>query len=74
MAQEVTLARVVQAGVVPMDNAAVCGEVQRTWNRPDAQQWAEAYSAVFPHYQLLIESYLKAQQVAKENEQLDSAR
>ncbi|MNN46280.1 Isochorismatase family protein [compost metagenome] len=74
MAQEVTLARVVQAGVVPMDTAAVCGEVQRTWNRPDAQQWAEAYSAVFPHYQLLIESYLKAQQVAKENEQLDSAR
>ncbi|MDN7144293.1 hydrolase, partial [Pseudomonas sp. JQ170] len=45
-----------------------------TWNRPDAQQWAEAYSAVFPHYQLLIESYLKAQQVAKENEQLDSSR
>ncbi|WP_422418697.1 hydrolase [Pseudomonas sp. GZD-222] len=74
MAQEVTLARVVQAGVVPMDTAAVCGEVQRTWNRPDAQQWAEAYSAVFPHYQLLIESYLKAQQVVNENEQLDSAR
>jgi len=74
MAQEVTLARVMQAGVVPMDTAAVCSEVQRTWNRPDAQQWAEAYSAVFPHYQLLIESYLKAQQVAKENEQLDSSR
>ncbi|MBM3113351.1 hydrolase [Pseudomonas sp. P66] len=74
MAQEVTLARVMQAGVVPMDTAAVCSEIQRTWNRPDAQQWAEAYSAVFPHYQLLIESYLKAQQVIKENEQLDSAR
>lgn len=74
MAQEITLSRIMQAGVVPMDTAAVCSEVQRTWNRPDAQQWAEAYSAVFPHYQLLIESYLKAQQVAKENEQLDSAR
>ncbi|MCW2271194.1 Isochorismatase family protein [compost metagenome] len=74
MAQEVTLARVMQAGVVPMDTAAVCSEVQRTWNRADAQQWAEAYSAVFPHYQLLIESYLKAQQVATENEQLDSSR
>jgi len=74
MAQEVTLARVMQAGVVPMDTAAVCSEIQRTWNRPDAQQWAEAYSAVFPHYQLLIESYLKAQQVVKENEQLDSER
>ncbi|MCO6057679.1 hydrolase [Pseudomonas sp. MOB-449] len=74
MAQEITLARIVQAGVVPMDTAAVCSEVQRTWNRPDAAQWAEAYSHVFPHYQLLIESYLKAQQVAKDNEVLDSQR
>lgn len=74
MAQEITLARIMQAGVVPMDTAAVCSEVQRTWNRDDAQQWAEAYSAVFPHYQLLIESYLKAQQVVTENEQLDSTR
>lgn len=74
MAQEITLARIMQAGVVPMDTAAVCSEVQRTWNRDDAQQWAEAYSAVFPHYQLLIESYLKAQQVARDNELLDSQR
>ncbi|CAM3772538.1 hydrolase [Pseudomonas wadenswilerensis] len=74
MAQEITLARIMQAGVVPMDTAAVCSEVQRTWNREDAQQWAEAYSAVFPHYQLLIESYLKAQQVARDNELLDSQR
>jgi len=74
MAQEITLARIVQAGVVPMDTAAVCSEVQQTWNRADAAQWAEAYSTVFPHYQLLIESYMKAQQVIKENETLDSQR
>ena len=30
MAQEITLARVVQAGVVPMDTAAVCSEIQRS--------------------------------------------
>ena len=30
MAQEITLARVVQAGVVPM--AAICSEIQRSWN------------------------------------------
>lgn len=60
MAQEITLARVVQAGAVPMDTAAVCSEIQRTWNRPDAEEWAKAYEAVFPEYQLLIESYLKA--------------
>ena len=74
MAQEITLARIVQAGVVPMDTAAVCSEVQKTWNREDALQWAQAYSAVFPPYQLLIESYSKAQEVARNGEQLDSQR
>lgn len=74
MAQEITLARVVQAGVVPIDTAAVCSEIQKTWNREDAAQWAQAYSAVFPPYQLLIESYTKAQEVARNNEQLDSLR
>ncbi len=74
MAQEITLARVVQAGVVPIDTAAVCSEIQRTWSRPDAAQWAEAYSAVFPPYQLLIESYAKAQEVVTKHEALDSQR
>ena len=74
MAQEITLARIVQAGVVPIDTAAVCSEIQQTWNRPDAEQWAEAYSAVFPSYQLLIESYAKAQQVARDHEELDLQR
>lgn len=37
-------------------------------------QFAEAYSAVFPHYQLLIESYAKAQAVVNNHEQLDSQR
>ncbi len=74
MAQEISLARVMQAGVVPIDTAAVCSEIQKTWSRPDAAQWAEAYSAVFPPYQLLIESYQKAQQVAKEGEVPDSQR
>lgn len=74
MAQEITLTRVVQAGVVPMDTAAVCSEIQQTWNRPDAAQWAEAYSRVFPNYQLLIESYLKAQAVVSNQEVLDSQR
>lgn len=74
MAQEITLARVVQAGVVPMDTAAVASELQQTWNRPDAQEWALAYTKVFPAYQLLIESYMKAQEVEKSQEQLDSTR
>jgi hypothetical protein len=74
MAQEITLARVVQAGAVPMDTAAVASELQRTWNRDDAQQWAEVYTKIFPSYQLLIESYMKAQDVVNNNEVLDSSR
>ena len=74
MAQEITLARIVQAGVVPIDTGAVLSELQKTWNRDDAQQWAQAYAGVFPPYQLLIESYLKAQEVVTNHEQLDSQR
>ncbi|WP_375070424.1 hydrolase [Stenotrophomonas lactitubi] len=74
MAEEITLARVVQAGVVPMDTAAVASEIQRTWNREDSQQWAAIYTQIFPNYQLLIESYQKAQDVQKNHEQLDSQR
>ncbi|AOY00814.1 isochorismatase family protein [Jeongeupia sp. USM3] len=74
MAQEITLARIVQAGVVPLDTAAVCSEIQQTWNRADAPDWAAAYSVVFPPYALLIESYRKAQDVVTNHEVLDSQR
>ena len=74
MAQEITLARIIQAGVVPMDTAAVASELQRTWNRADAQEWAEVYSKIFPAYQLLIESYVKARDVENRQGQLDSQR
>lgn len=74
MAQEITLARIVQAGVVPIDTAAVLSEIQHTWGRQDAAEWASAYALVFPPYQLLIESYEKAQQVEKDHEPLDSQR
>ena len=72
MAEEITLARVVQAGVVPMDTAAVASELKRTWHRDDAQEWAQIYTKIFPPYQLLIESYGKAQEVVTEHEVLDS--
>src|SRR6478752_5310214 len=63
MAQEITLARIVQAGVVPIDTGAVASELQKTWHRDDAQQWAEIYTLIFPPYKLLIESYARAQEV-----------
>jgi hypothetical protein len=69
MAEEITL-----ACVVPIDTAAVAAELQKTWHRDDAAQWAEIYTEIFPEYQLLIESYRKAQDVVKKNEVLDSQR
>ncbi|OTG61098.1 amidohydrolase [Acinetobacter sp. ANC 4204] len=74
MAEEITLARVVQAGVVPTDTAAVASEIQKTWNREDAQEWAQVYTQIFPAYALLMESYVKAQEVVQNNEVLDSNR
>lgn len=74
MAEEITLARMLQAGVVPIDTAAVASELQKTWNREDAAEWAQAYTGIFPNYQLLIESYAKAQEVVQNHEVLDSLR
>ena len=59
---------------VPMDMAAVASELQKTWNREDAAEWAQAYTGIFPNYQLLIESYAKAQEVVQNHEVLDSQR
>jgi hypothetical protein len=71
MAREITLARVVQAGVVPIDTGAVASGLQKTWNRKDAQEWAQVYTMIFPPYRLLIESYNKAQEVVRKHEMLE---
>ena len=63
MASQVTLARLVQAGVVPITTNAVVGELQRTWNRPDAAKFAELYGMFAPHYRAAIESFQRAHEV-----------
>ena len=45
MAEAITLARIEQAGVVPIDTIALCAELQKTWNCQDAAQWTELYAA-----------------------------
>ncbi len=53
-----------QAGVVPMDTAAVASELQQTWNREDAAEWAEIYYSKIPlAYPLQVESYGKARRL-----------
>jgi nicotinamidase-related amidase len=64
MASRTTLARFVQAGVVPISANAVLCELQRTWNRPDAAELAQLYTMVAPNYLTVQESYNRAHDVA----------
>src|SRR5215472_4918306 len=64
MASQTTVARFVQAGVVPTSANAVLCELQRTWNRADAADFAKLYGIVAPNYTAVAESYQRAQEVA----------
>ncbi|WP_204150396.1 isochorismatase family protein [Leptolyngbya sp. CCY15150] len=67
MATDLTLARVVQAGAMPIDTYAVIGELMNTWNRPDAMEFAAVMvDHIVPPYRALMESYDKAQSVQRD--------
>ncbi len=66
MASRTSLARFVQGGVIPTTTNAVLSEVHRTWNRPEAAEIGALYAHVSPNYAAVVESYTKAQEVARE--------
>ena len=66
MASRTTLARFTQAGVIPTSTNAVLSETHRTWNRQEAAELGKLYALVAPNYAAVIESYQKAQEVAKQ--------
>src|SRR2546430_1624852 len=66
LASRTTLARFAQAGVIPTTANAVLSEIHRTWNRPEAAELAKLYALATPHYAAVMESYQKAQDVAKQ--------
>ena len=66
LASRTTLARFVQTGVVPTSTNAVLFETHCTWNRPEPVELATLYALVAPNYTAVIESYRKAQDVAKQ--------
>ena len=67
MATDITLARCVQAGAMPIDTYAVLAEIMSTWNRADAMEFATVMvDHIVPRYRLLIESFDKAQRVQKD--------
>jgi nicotinamidase-related amidase len=80
MATELTIARVVQAGAVPIDTYAVLAELMSTWNRPDAMDFAQVMvDHIVPPYRALMESYDKTQSVQRDGretklDRLEAAR
>ena len=66
MASRTTVARFIQGGVIPTSTNAVLSETHRTWNRPEAAELGKLYALVAPNYAAVIESYQKAQEVAKQ--------
>jgi nicotinamidase-related amidase len=66
MASRISLARFVQGGVVPINSNALICELHRTWNRPEAAELADIYTLPSPNYRAVMESYKKAQEVARE--------
>ncbi|QDT53666.1 Isochorismatase family protein [Caulifigura coniformis] len=65
MATDITIARIAQAGAIPTDTFAIAAELMRTWNRPEGSRFAKILAEICPEYQCLIESYDKAQAIAK---------
>jgi len=65
MASLTTLARLTQAGIIPVSTNAVMSEVQRTWNTPNAARWAALYNELVPNYRAASESFQRAQEAAK---------
>jgi hypothetical protein len=64
MATDLTVARITQAGAIPIDTYAVLAEIMSTWNRPDAMDFAQIMvDHIVPPYRALIESFDKAQSV-----------
>jgi nicotinamidase-related amidase len=58
MATDLTIARLAQGGVIPVDTFAILAELQKTWNRPDALEYANIFADhVIPNYRLLMESH-----------------
>lgn len=70
MGTDLTIARVAQAGAIPIDTYAVVAEIMSTYNRPDAMDFLGIIvDHIVPSYRALLESYNKAQSAQKEGQE-----
>src|SRR5262249_15936151 len=68
-ASRITIARMAPAGLVPTSTNAVLCEFQQHWNRgADNEKFAALYGMTAPNYNAVIESYVRAQQAAREEQ------
>lgn len=67
--KDLALARMTQAGVIPTDTLALIAEIQQTWARKEAQEFAQLYAERMPNYKLLMESFNRTNYVATHGEQ-----
>lgn len=74
MAEEISLARMVQAGCVPIDTVGVIASLQHTWHRDDWEKWMYIWPLMFTNYGLLIESYARQKKAFETNEPFNSLR
>jgi nicotinamidase-related amidase len=68
MSSRTTLARFVQAGVVPTSTNAVICELHRTWRRPEATEIADIYTVATPNYRAVMESFENAKKAGSATE------
>ncbi|MEN3749103.1 isochorismatase family protein [Sphingomonas sp. HF-S3] len=67
MASRTSLARFVQGGVRPITTNSLLSELHRTWARPEAADLAQLYALAAPNYGAVIESYVRAQEAARQS-------
>jgi nicotinamidase-related amidase len=60
LAEEATIARLTQAGVIVTDTLSMMAELQRDWRNPTAEQFAGLYHDHLPAYGGLMESFAAA--------------
>lgn len=58
--REITMARLAAAGVTVVSVTGMLAELQKTWNRDDAEEWGVIYANVVPNYAAAIEQHTVA--------------
>ncbi len=59
--RDITIARLAHAGAITVSTTGMLAELQKTWNREDAEDWGAVYASVSPNYGAAMEQYYSTQ-------------